>query len=172
MREEELKRDWRRLREVVKARWPKLTADDLAAIDGDPAWLVDALIARYGIERAAAEREWRAFAAHLGNGKTGPFETLRVDARDALEPGAAKVRAGIAELADGLRALAREAGTLGSERVHELAGTARDTARENFAELGDRVEGSFERIGTFVRERPYTALGLAFLAGWLVFGRR
>src|SRR5688572_22612858 len=83
-----LQRDWKSSRRAVQARWPRLTEDDLVAIDGDPAWLVDAIVARYGIGRVAAEREWRSFAAHLGKGRSD-YPTLKLDAREALEPGAA-----------------------------------------------------------------------------------
>lgn len=165
-----LQRDWKRLKPAVKARWPRLTEDDLVAIDGDPAWLVDALVARYGIERAAAEREWRSFAAHLGNGASD-YSTLKLDARDALEPGAAKLREGFAELAAGFAAIAREAGTLGRARAGAAAGNAQEAARAKLAELGD-VEGTLDRVGAFVRERPFTAMGIAFVAGWLLLGRK
>lgn len=172
MQDDMLRRDWKRLRPAVAARWPRLTADDLVAIDGDPAWLVDALVARYGIERSVAEREWRAFAAHLGNGETGPFSTLRQDARVALEPGAAKLREGVAEIAAGLGALAREAGALGREQAGAAAQGAQDAARERFGETGEQIGAAFDKVGDFVRERPFTALGVAFIAGWLVFGRK
>ena len=165
-----LQRDWKSLRRAVKARWPKLTEDDLVAIDGDPAWLVDAVIARYGIERSVAEREWRSFAAHLGNGASD-YSSLKLDARDALEPGAAKLREGFAELATGFAAIAREAGALGRARAGAAAGSAQEAARAKLAELGD-VEGTLDRMGTFVRERPFTAMGIAFVAGWLLLGRK
>ena len=172
MQEEALKRDWRRIRPAVAARWPKLTEDDLVAIDGDPAWLVDALVARYGIERGVAEREWRAFAAHIGNGQTGPFSTLGQDARNALEPGAAKVREGFAELAAGFGVIAREAGAMGRERAGAVAANAQDAALERFGPVGDQVEQALAQVGGFVRERPFAALGIAFVAGWIVFGRK
>lgn len=172
MQEEMLRRDWKRLRPAIAVRWPRLTEDDLVAIDGDPAWLVDALVARYGIERTVADREWRAFAAHLVNGESGAFSTLRHDARGVLEPGATKVREGFADLAAGLGALAREAGALGRERAVEAAHGAQDAARERFGDTADQIERTLAQVGGFVRERPYTALGIAFVAGWLVFGRK
>lgn len=172
MQQESMRREWKRLRGAVAARWPRLTEDDLVAIDGDPIWLVDAIVARYGVERTIAEREWRAFAAHLGNGETGPFSTLRRDAREALEPGTAKLREGIAELAAGFGAIAREAGALGKERAGAAAEDAQLAARERLGELGAQLETSFAPVTRFVRERPYTALGIAFVTGWLVFGRK
>ncbi|HVF34467.1 MAG TPA: hypothetical protein VND91_04030 [Candidatus Saccharimonadia bacterium] len=172
MQEQAMRRDWKRLRGAVAARWPRLTEDDLVAIDGDPAWLVDAIVARYGIERGVAEREWRAFAAHLGNGETGPFTTLGRDARNVLEPGAAKLREGITELAAGFGAIAREAGALGRERAGVAAEEAKIAAGERLGELGDQLETMFAPVTIFVRERPYAALGIAFVAGWLVFGRK
>ena len=172
MEEQAMRRDWKRLRGAVAARWPRLTEDDLIAIDGDQAWLVDAIVSRYGLERGVAEREWRAFAAHLGNGETGPFTTLKRDAQAAIEPGAAKLREGFAELAAGLGAIAREAGALGREKAGEAAEDAQLAARERFGELSEQIETVFAPVTSFVRARPYTSIGIAFVAGWLVFGRK
>lgn len=172
MQETEFRREWKRLRPQVAARWPKLTEDDLVAIDGDPAWLVDAIVARYGVERGIAEREWRAFAAHLGNGSAGPFATLRTDARDVLEPGAAKLREGFSELASGLGALVREAGSLGREHAGAAASGVQASARDRLGAVGAQFDETFGAIGDFVRERPFTSLGIAFAAGWLLFGRK
>lgn len=171
MQETEFRREWKRLRPQVAARWPRLTEDDLVAIDGDPVWLVDAIVARYGVERGIAEREWRAFALHLGNGSSGPFSTLRTDARDVLEPGATKLREGFSELASGLGALAREAGSLGRERAGAAAASAQD-ARDKLGAVGAQLDETLGAIGDFVRERPFASLGIAFAAGWLLFGRK
>jgi uncharacterized protein YjbJ (UPF0337 family) len=52
---------WRNLRGQVKARWGKLTDDDMAKIEGRFDQLVAAVQKRYGYAREEAEREIEAF---------------------------------------------------------------------------------------------------------------
>ena len=82
------------------------------------------------------------------------------------------MREGFAELAAGFGVIAREAGALGRERAGAVASSAQDAARERFGPVGDQVEQALAQVGGFVRERPFAALGIAFVAGWLVFGRK
>jgi uncharacterized protein YjbJ (UPF0337 family) len=52
---------WRDLRGQVKAKWGKLTDDDMAKIEGRLDQLVGAVQKRYGYAREEAEREIEAF---------------------------------------------------------------------------------------------------------------
>ncbi|HLF80131.1 MAG TPA: CsbD family protein [Anaerolineales bacterium] len=52
---------WRELRGQVKARWGKLTDDDMAKIEGRLDQLVGAVQKRYGYAREEAEREIEVF---------------------------------------------------------------------------------------------------------------
>lgn len=55
--------NWAQFRGTVKARWLKLGDEQLLAIAGKRAALLSAVQATYGITRADAEREIRAFEA-------------------------------------------------------------------------------------------------------------
>jgi ElaB/YqjD/DUF883 family membrane-anchored ribosome-binding protein len=165
-----LKRDWKRLRATVQARWPLLTDVDLVAIDGDRDYLVQALVHRYGFDAARAEREWRAFAAHLDD--AGPDAASRASLRNALGPAIAKLRESLAELGAALRAIVGDTVEHGRGRAHDAVDQARDTTRDAAAAVVERTEAWLDRGERFVRERPLTAVALAFAAGWLLFHRR
>ncbi len=58
---------WQQFKGTVKARWLKLTDEQLEAISGNRAQLLEKLQASYGISRYDAERELRAFEARHKN---------------------------------------------------------------------------------------------------------
>lgn len=173
-----LREHWKSLKDAVCARWPLLTGDDLVLIDGDADYLASALEARYGWTPERADREVRAFAA-TGNGN-GNGEAHFVDAaRASLGPGARKVREGLDELGVGIRELAREqarrakdAASSRADRVQDGAHAAAESARERAAAAGEKLEDALARVEQFVRERPFTSIGIAFVAGYLLFGRK
>jgi uncharacterized protein YjbJ (UPF0337 family) len=54
---------WKEVRGQLKSRWGRLTADDLARIEGCTEELFGALQRRYGLVRDQAERDGKAFLA-------------------------------------------------------------------------------------------------------------
>ena len=50
-----IKSNWPRLQGELRSKWGKLTFDDVSFADGDRAYLVGRLIARYSLTSAAAE---------------------------------------------------------------------------------------------------------------------
>lgn len=66
--------------------------------------------------------------------------------------------------ADFIAALARA----GRTRVS----VATEPVREAAAHSREQLEDAIARTERFVRERPLASLGIAVLAGWLLFGRR
>jgi uncharacterized protein YjbJ (UPF0337 family) len=58
---------WQQFKGTVRARWLKLTDEQLEAISGNRAQLLANLQTAYGITRADAERELRAFEARHKN---------------------------------------------------------------------------------------------------------
>lgn len=61
MNEDKIKGQWKQLVGKLKARWGKLTDDDLAVADGNAEYLAGKLQERYGIARDEAERQIREF---------------------------------------------------------------------------------------------------------------
>ena len=57
---------WTQIKGSLKAKWGKLTDDDLARIDGNTEYLVGKLQERYGYQRDHAEREVKEFEKTLG----------------------------------------------------------------------------------------------------------
>jgi uncharacterized protein YjbJ (UPF0337 family) len=63
---DQLKGKWKQMKGSVKERWGKLTDDDLDVIDGQRDQLIGKIQERYGIARAAAQKqvdEWNAVAS-------------------------------------------------------------------------------------------------------------
>jgi len=63
---DQLKGKWKQMKGSVKERWGKLTDDDLGVIDGQRDQLIGKIQERYGIARAAAQKqvdEWNAVAS-------------------------------------------------------------------------------------------------------------
>ena len=56
---------WKQLKGSLKAKWGKLTDDDLDRIDGNQQYLSGKLQERYGWARDQAEREIREFEKTL-----------------------------------------------------------------------------------------------------------
>ena len=176
-----LRDNWKSLKTVVRSRWPLLTDDDIVLIDGDADYLAASLEARYGWSPDRAEREVRQFAANgNGNGNGAAHgASFGESARESLGPAARKVREGLDDLGVALRELAREqarrakdAASSRADRVQDGAHAAAESARERAAVAGEKLSDALERVEQFVRERPFTSIGIAFLAGYLLFGRR
>ncbi|HQY36552.1 MAG TPA: hypothetical protein PLI00_08240 [Pseudomonadota bacterium] len=172
-----LKSRWPQWRVALQERFEKLEASDLAAIGGEVSLLVESLQHRYGWDRERAEIE---VAAAL---ESPPVETtavpLAAQARATLGPAAAKLREGFTELGQGLRELAGEAAQQAGDgararsvHVAEVAASAQARAQEALGEAGEVGQRWLKQTEQFVRERPLTAVGIAFVAGWLLLGRR
>ena len=175
-----LKSQWPQWRAALEQRFDKLDAADLAAIGGESSLLVETLQRRYGWDRARAEQELAtALDAAPAAAPAVPAVPLGEQARATLGPAAAKLREGLSELGQGLRALAgvaaHPAGDTArarGEQVAEVAAQAQARAQDALAGAGDAAQHFLQSTEKFVRERPFTAVGIAFLAGWLLLGRR
>jgi len=56
---------WTQLKGSIKAKWNKLTDDDLGRMEGNREYLVGRLQERYGWQKDQAERELRDFETNL-----------------------------------------------------------------------------------------------------------
>lgn len=65
MNEDKLQGQWKQLAGKVKAKWGKLTDDDLTVADGDAEYLEGKLQERYGIARDEAKRQVKEFSSRL-----------------------------------------------------------------------------------------------------------
>lgn len=65
MNEDRIKGQWKQLSGRLKARWGKLTNDDVQVGDGNVEYLVGRLQERYGIAKEAAMKEVKAFLDSL-----------------------------------------------------------------------------------------------------------
>ena len=65
MNDDKIKGQWKQLHGKLKARWGKLTDDDLQVADGNTEYLVGKLQERYGIARDAAKKQVREFDEDL-----------------------------------------------------------------------------------------------------------
>lgn len=172
-----LKSQWSQWREPLRQRFSELDAAELAAIDGDPARLTEVLQVRYGWDRDRVDSELTAcFETATTPAGSVPFT---VQARATLGPGAAKVREGLAEIGAGLRTLAGDAAQHAGhearergEQVAQIAAAAQARAGDALGDAGDAAQRMLAGTEKFVRERPFTAVGIAFLAGWVLFSRR
>ena len=63
MNDDRIKGQWKQLGGKLKARWGKLTDDDLKVADGNAEYLVGRLQERCGIARDEARRQVRDFEA-------------------------------------------------------------------------------------------------------------
>jgi uncharacterized protein YjbJ (UPF0337 family) len=61
MNEDRIKGQWKQLHGKLKARWGKLTEDDLKVADGNAEYLVGKLQERYGIAKDEAQKQIREF---------------------------------------------------------------------------------------------------------------
>jgi uncharacterized protein YjbJ (UPF0337 family) len=62
---DQIKGQWKQLQGQVKAKWAKLTDDDLAFVAAEKTKLVGMIQERYGILRAEAEKQVDAWVASL-----------------------------------------------------------------------------------------------------------
>ena len=60
---------WTQIKGSLKAKWGKLTDDDLSRADGNHQYLVGKLQERYGGQKDQAEREIHDFEQSLGKRK-------------------------------------------------------------------------------------------------------
>ncbi|WP_322060671.1 CsbD family protein [Paraburkholderia sp. J63] len=65
MNEDRIKGQWKQLSGKLKAKWGKLTDDDLAVAEGNSEYLVGRIQERYGIARDEAERQLKDFDSTL-----------------------------------------------------------------------------------------------------------
>lgn len=56
---------WTQLKGSIKAKWNKLTDDDLGRIEGNREYLIGRLQERYGWQKDQAERELKDFESHI-----------------------------------------------------------------------------------------------------------
>ncbi len=66
-----MKGKWQQLKGKVKARWGKLTDDDMTTIEGNADLAAGRIQERYGIAKDAAKREWDEFCQQCSNPQTG-----------------------------------------------------------------------------------------------------
>jgi ElaB/YqjD/DUF883 family membrane-anchored ribosome-binding protein len=174
-----LKSQWPHWRVALQERFDKLEANDLTTIGGEVSLLVESLQHRYGWDRERAEIEVAAALESPPPSATTTALPLAAQARATLGPAAAKLREGFSELGQGLRELAGEAAQQAGdsarargEHVAEVAAAAQTRAQEALGEAGEVGQRWLKQTEQFVRERPLTAVGIAFVAGWLLLGRR
>lgn len=65
MNEDRIKGKWKQLSGTMKAKWGKLTDDDLQVAEGNAEYLAGRVQERYGLARDEAERQVREFERSL-----------------------------------------------------------------------------------------------------------
>ncbi len=65
MNEDTIKGQWKQLSGKIKAKWGKLTDDDLKQAEGNSQYLAGRLQERYGIARDEADRQVKEFQKSL-----------------------------------------------------------------------------------------------------------
>ncbi|BBA40041.1 CsbD family protein [Burkholderia seminalis] len=65
MNEDKIKGQWKQLSGKLKAKWGKLTDDDLKVADGNREYLAGKIQERYGIARDEAEKQLKDFDREL-----------------------------------------------------------------------------------------------------------
>jgi uncharacterized protein YjbJ (UPF0337 family) len=65
MNDDKIKGQWKQLSGKLKAKWGKLTDDDLKVAEGNSEYLTGKLLERYGIARDEAEKQVRDFDLNL-----------------------------------------------------------------------------------------------------------
>ena len=65
MNQDVIQGQWQQLKGSLKAKWGKLTDDDLSRAQGDHQYLIGRLQERYGWQKDQAEREIREFERGL-----------------------------------------------------------------------------------------------------------
>ncbi|KVE05829.1 MULTISPECIES: CsbD family protein [Burkholderia] len=65
MNEDKIQGQWKQLTGKLKAKWGKLTDDDLAVAEGNRDYLAGKIQERYGIARDEAEKQLKEFDREL-----------------------------------------------------------------------------------------------------------
>jgi len=65
MNEDRIKGQWKQLAGKLKAKWGKLTNDDIDQAEGNSEYLAGKIQERYGIERDEAKKQVRDFERSL-----------------------------------------------------------------------------------------------------------
>ena len=65
MNEDKIKGQWKQLAGKVKAKWGKLTDDDLKVAEGNTEYLAGKVQERYGIARDEAQKQVKDFHSKL-----------------------------------------------------------------------------------------------------------
>jgi uncharacterized protein YjbJ (UPF0337 family) len=65
MNEDKIKGQWKQVAGKVKAKWGKLTDDDLKVAEGNSEYLAGKVQERYGIARDEAEKQVKEFSSRL-----------------------------------------------------------------------------------------------------------
>ena len=64
---QEIADSWDRLRQSLRDRWEEFTEDDISTVRGRKEHIVELLMRKYGLDRAAAERDAEAWRESLSN---------------------------------------------------------------------------------------------------------
>ncbi|HWY94250.1 MAG TPA: CsbD family protein [Steroidobacteraceae bacterium] len=65
MNEDKIKGQWKQLAGKLKARWGKLTDDDLEVADGNSEYLAGKIQERYGVAKDEAQKQIKEFDSRL-----------------------------------------------------------------------------------------------------------
>ena len=65
MNEDKIKGQWKQLAGQLKARWGKLTDDDLKVAEGNSEYLAGKIQERYGVARDEAQKQVKDFDSRL-----------------------------------------------------------------------------------------------------------
>ena len=65
MNEDKIKGQWKQLTGQLKARWGKLTDDDLKVANGNSEYLAGRIQERYGVARDEAQKQIKEFDGNL-----------------------------------------------------------------------------------------------------------
>ena len=65
MNEDKVKGQWKQLAGKVKAKWGKLTDDDLKVSEGNSEYLAGKIQERYGVARDEAKKQVKEFSSQL-----------------------------------------------------------------------------------------------------------
>ena len=74
---DEVKGQWKEVKGQVKAKWGKLTDDDLQRVNGKRDQLVGRIQERYGVAREEAERQVDEFSRTYGTNETVTHAKVR-----------------------------------------------------------------------------------------------
>ncbi len=104
--------------------------------------------------------------------ENGSDPSFRAVAKESLSPGAAKLLDALQELGVGVAGLADEAAARMRDTLQARAESAGERAVIATQATREKASEVLKQTEAFIRERPFTALGIAFLAGYLLSSRR